>query len=377
MTFVFLTNLVNHHQIPLADELYLSLGHNYVYVAFEPLPDWLRKGGYDEIERPYVLKAYENAENYAKAQLLADTADVVMIGSASESLVKKRLEENKVTFHYSERWFKDGYHHLLSPRALCFYYRYHTRFRNKRSYMLCASSYTASDVSKVLAYPNKCFKWGYFTHVPDLEIEKSLEERRASTLKILWVARFLKWKHPEQMLQLCEYLDSKGYDFEISMIGSGDLYETIKDRIVQRGLDRRIHLLGNMPNAQVCKIMRQHHIFCFTSDRNEGWGAVLNEAMSNGCCPVAANMIGSAPFLISHLQNGLIYQSNTPESLCSCVEYLILHASEREKMAINAYYTMKRMWNPRIAAKRLLELSNAVLNRTYFAVGEGPCSKAE
>lgn len=377
MTFVFLTNLVNHHQIPLADELYLSLGNDYVFVAFEPLPDWLKKGGYGEIERPYILRAYESSENHAKAQYLTDTADVVMIGSAPESLVKKRLEENKVTFHYSERWFKNGYHHLLSPRVLFFYYRNHTRFRNKRSYMLCASFYTASDVSKVLAYPNKCFKWGYFTYVHEYDIERSLKERRASTLKILWVARFLKWKHPEQMLQLCEYLVEKGYDFEINMIGSGCLFEKIKSEIEQKKLDGKIHLLGNMPNAEVCEIMRQHHIFCFTSDRNEGWGAVLNEAMSNGCCPVASNMIGSAPFLIDRLQNGLLYQANKVEDLCSCVEYLIEHPMEREKMATNAYRTMKTLWNPQVAAKRLLDLSNAMLEGSCLEIDEGPCSKAE
>ena len=66
MKLTFLTNIVNHHQIPLADEFYKLLGDDYTYVAFEPLPDWLKKGGYQEIERPYVLKVYEDTKYLPK-----------------------------------------------------------------------------------------------------------------------------------------------------------------------------------------------------------------------------------------------------------------------------------------------------------------------
>lgn len=376
MTLTFLTNLVNHHQIPVADELFRFLGNDYVYVAFEPLPDWLCIGGYQEIERPYVLKAYKTAENYAKAVDLANESDVVIIGSASEELVQKRLKASKVTFHYSERWFKNGYHHLLSPSTLRFYYLYHTRYRNKRSYMLCASAYTASDVSKVFAYPDKCYKWGYFTKVLDLDILASLEARRTSTLKILWVARFLNWKHPEQMLQLSEYLNSKGYDYEINMIGGGEMFNKMKLNIERKGMSNKIHLLGNMPNEQVQEVMRYHHIFCFTSDRNEGWGAVLNEAMSNGCCPVASDMIGATPYLIKNKENGLIYQSGSLKSLFNAIEYLILHPKEREQMAINAYNTLRNVWSPQIAAERLIKLCKSKCEGVDYNITDGPCSKA-
>lgn len=47
-------------------------------------------------------------------------------------------------------------------------------------------------------------------------------------------------------------------------------------------------------------MMRESHIFIFTSDRGEGWGVVLSEAMANGCTVVASNKIGAAPFLVKH-----------------------------------------------------------------------------
>ena len=53
-----------------------------------------------------------------------------------------------------------------------------------------------------------------------------------------------------------------------------------------------------MPNAKILQEMRKHEIFLFTSDRNEGWGAVSNESMSNGCMLVGSDGIGSIPFLV-------------------------------------------------------------------------------
>ena len=179
ISIVFVSNFINHHQVHVADEFAKSEGIEYYFVETESMPDNFKLSGYpDYSSRPYVIKAYNNDEQLHYARTLIDNADVVIIGSAPENLVKKRLGENKVTFHYSERWFKTGYRSMLSPKAWLFWYQNHIKYRNKRSYMLCASAYTAPDVRKVFAYPGKCFKWGYFTKVEDLDIEKILEAPR-------------------------------------------------------------------------------------------------------------------------------------------------------------------------------------------------------
>ena len=380
MTLTFLTNLVNHHQINVADELYERLGNNYVYVAFEPLPDWLKKGGYAEFDRPYILRAYESSENQKLAQELADNSDVVIIGSVSEDLVSKRLQQNKITFHYSERWFKMGYRSLLSPRAWYFFYKNHIQYRNKRSYMLCASAFTASDVHKIGAYPQKCFKWGYFTRVDEaLDIEHVLQKKRDEHVKIMWCARFLKWKHPELPVRLAYSLKSRGYDFEINLYGSGEEYDAVKRLIALLQVADRVSLKGNLPNDEILQAMQAHHIFLFTSDRNEGWGAVLNEAMSNGCTVIGANEIGSVPFLIQDGKNGCVFESLSLNSLRNKVEYLINHRDICEQYAHEAYRSMCDTWSPRNATGRLMELINVIQEDglSNYKVKKGPCSWAE
>lgn len=377
MQIVFVTNFINHHQIHVADEIYKLIGDDYTFVATVPMPDSFIKNGYpDYTDRPYLLKAYENTENKVKAKELFLTSDIAILGAAPTEYILPRIKQNKITFRYSERWFKEGNHMLLNPLRIYNLFKDHTIYRNKPLYMLCASAYTANDVSKVFAYPNKCYKWGYFTQAQDLPIENLIKNKRSKTIKIIWVARFIDWKHPETPVKLAKNLKAKGYSFEINMIGNGEMYDTIKELIAEQDVQDCVHLLGQFPNSEIHKLMREHHIFCFTSDRNEGWGAVLNEAMCNGCCPVASDEIGAAPYLIKHKENGLIFKSGNDESLLSNIEYLIKKPEVCEQLSVNAYHTIRDEWSPQIAANRLLELCNALLNNEKYIQESGPCSIA-
>lgn len=375
MTVAFFTNFINHHQVHIADELYKELGDNYTFVATEDIPQSFKKNGYpDYSDRPYLLKAYLD-ENKEKAMQLAENADVVIIGSAPEAYVNRRLALNKFTFRYSERWFKDGYYHLLSPRALWYYFNQHTKYRNSNLYMLCASAYTSSDAAKVFAYPNKCFKWGYFTRIEEFDFEASFASKQG-TMHILWCARFLVWKHPELVVKLARRLKDSGYSFVIDMFGSGEELERTKQLAKELDVEDVVAFKGNVPNAQILEEMRKHDIFLFTSDRNEGWGAVLNEAMSSGCAVVASNEIGSVPFLVKHGENGLIFKSKDIDFLCENVRYLIDNPQERYRLSKNAYETMLNVWSPQNAAKRLLQLMNGLMSGDVVEFSEGPCSKA-
>lgn len=377
MTITFLTNFVNHHQIYVADELYKYYGDGYTYVVFKPLPDWLRKGGYQELDRPYVLKAYESSANKRRAEDLAYESDVVIIGSAPEHLVRKRLKEDRITFHYNERWFKHISYKLFSPRLWAHILSNHVKYRNKRSYMLCASAFTARDVNMVFAYPHRCFKWGYFTKVDSLDIESILAAKRGKT-RIMWCARFLKLKHPELVVKLAKKLKASGYKFEINMFGSGEESENIKSMAKAYDVTDVLSFKGNLPNDEILQQMRQHNIFIFTSDRHEGWGAVLNESMSNGCAVVASDKIGSVPYLLKNNVNGSIFKSGDIESLFSKVKSLLDNPNQAEIYAKEAYQTMQNEWSPQNAASSLITLIEHIQdgNLKEYKKLDGPCSWA-
>ena len=125
--------------------------------------------------------------------------------------------------------------------------------------------------------------------------------------------------------------------------------------------------------------MEKSEIYLFTSDRQEGWGAVLNESMNSACAVVANSAIGSVPFMIKDQHNGFIYKSGNVDDLYKKVKCLIDNPDKVKKAGLAAYNTCVNEWNAENAAKRFYALAKAVLhgeeNPDIFA--DGVCSKAE
>ena len=95
--------------------------------------------------------------------------------------------------------------------------------------MLCANAYGANDFYKLGLYKNKIYKWGYFPETKEYNLEQLIKNKEKSkTINIVWVARFIKWKHPEKMIKLAKKLVKDGLEFKITMIGTGVMYEKIK-----------------------------------------------------------------------------------------------------------------------------------------------------
>lgn len=375
MTLVFITNFINHHQVHLADEFYRLIGDGYRFVETQSIPESFVQSGYPVYERDYVVKAYADEDQMRKARQLALDADVVIIGSAPESFVTDRIAQGKLTFRYSERWFKSRPWFLTGPKGWMNFYKNHIRHNDKPLYMLCASAFTAEDVNTIGAYKGKCFRWGYFTKVEDVNIE-AVTASEDNLHRLMWCARFLKWKHPELPVRLADRLKRRGYRFVLDMYGTGEELEETRLLAKMLNVEDVVRFCGNCPNDEILSQMRRHDVFLFTSDKNEGWGAVLNEAMSNGCAVVGSDRIGAVPFLVEDGVNGLIFTSESLESLEDKVCRLLDEPQLRRDMARNAYKTMKDVWSEQNAARQFLALVEGITkNDTDLIPKSGPCSR--
>ena len=397
MIVVYFSNFLNHHQKLVADELASMEGIKYTFVETVPMYNWLKVGGYtDYSHESYVLRAWENAENKQRAIELTKTADVAFFGGPETLYLEiiRAKNSDKLSFEVSERWLKKGWINLLSPRLLKSLWYYHTLLKNKSLYKLCASAFGVNDQYTLHTFQNRCFKWGYFTRVDSFgNIESDLLDTcKTETISIMWCARFLKWKHPELPILMAKALKDKGFCFVLDIYGTGEKLENSKRLVRELNLENVVSFKGVMPNDKILEAMRQHELFLFTSDQNEGWGAVANEAMSNGCVLVASNNIGSVPFLVEDGKTGAIFKGVNKKSgfvgkslkvdeaalnsLTCKVEKLLLNPQERRKMAINSYKKMRNVWSPQNAAKNLMTLIEDLQNGRETSITEGPCSKA-
>ncbi len=373
MKLTFVSNYINHHQIPLSNELFKELGENYHFIQTEPMEEERVQMGWGQelSQLPYLLCYYEKPEECKKLILESDV--VVFGGVEDESYIAERLESGSFTIRCGERIYKEGQWKRISPRGLIKKYKDHIRYRSKEVYMLCAGGYVADDFRLIGAYPDKMLKWGYFTEKYTYDIDDLLRRKEENPHPvILWTGRMLPLKHPEYALMLARNLVNKGYDFELRYIGDGEKKEELKNMVKELELEDRVSFQDFMKPHEVRREMERADIYLMTSNRIEGWGAVVNESMNSGCVVVASHIVGSVPTLIKDGKNGLIYKAHDIASLTEEVEKVINNKCYRKEIAKNAYETIDTLWNPQVAASRLLEFCETKDVNTYK---EGPCAK--
>lgn len=365
MRIAFISNYYNHHQAPLCDCFLQIPGVDFTFIATTKVPQERIQFGYlHQFDHfAYYREAIEPRDIAAAEQLCFDS-DVVIIGSAPFYFVKRRLQAKKLTFAYNERLFKQGF--WRHPGDIYRAVRAYTLPGNQNFYQLCASAYTAGDSNRVFAFPGRKLRWGYFPEVKPQNISALTEQKEQGTL--LWVGRFLKLKHPENAVEVARRLKMEGIPYRLSMIGGGEEESNIRSLIQKYDLEDHIQLLGTMSPEQVRVHMERSQVFLFTSDFNEGWGAVLNEAMNSGCAVVANQAIGSAPYLLKHGENGFIYQNGDLEALYQYTKKLLTDRDLAEKFGKSAYCTIAESWSADVAVQRLYNFAQARL-----AGGSLPC----
>lgn len=296
MKIAFYTNFLTHHQLPFCLEMYKKYGNDFIFVSTEKINEERLSLGYKDMDNdyPFVLKAYENDEKFQEALKLAVDADVAIIGSTTSDIyAKERLKQDKLTFRYYARIFYTGIFSIFDFKNLKKVYERHLKYRkNKNLYLLCASGYGPNDFNKLGMYIDKCFKWGYFPETIEYNAKQLIKGKENEKINIIWVGRFIKEKHPEEVIKLAKKLKENNYEFEMKMLGNGKLFNKIKKQIDKYNLQNEVKLLGAVASDKVRSYMEKANIFICTSDRTERWGVVLNEAMNSGCVSIVYREVG-------------------------------------------------------------------------------------
>ena len=378
MKITFFSNFLNHHQLPVCQELLGMPGIEFKFVATTQIPEERVKFGYEDMnQRDFVLRDYDSPEAHAEALRLARESDITIHGSTTTELIEETIRSGKPFFRYNERFFKKV-HPLKLPYSILRYKGVLGGKKNSKAHMLCASAFTSADMKLIGAYKNQCYKWGYFPDVSIYDdIDALIEKKKPNS--ILWVARMLALKHPEAPVLVAERLKAEGYEFTVNMIGIGEREEEIKELVARKGLENEVKFLGSMSPEKVREYMEEARIFLFTSDKQEGWGAVLNESMNSGCAVAASHAIGSVPFLLKDGENGMIYRDGDCEDLYKKVKYMLDNPDETTRMGKAAYKTLAEQWNAKNAAARFVELAKAIIGGEFAPdiFADGVCSKAE
>ncbi len=326
----------------------------------------------------YVLKSHESEKNLERARSLGTASDVVIIGTADEAFIEERMQEDKLTFRYSERPLKEGRWKVLVPYLAKKFYINHYSKRKKNIYILAAGAFVSSDYRFLHSYKKKCYKFGYF---PEGE-QKSFREiealrKKNKPMKILWAGRFLKLKRADLLLYAAKRCMDEGFDFKLEFVGDGKEERKLKKLVKELKLEKKVKFMGFLSPEDTRGEMEKADIFVCTSNNLEGWGSVIYEALSAGCAVIASSKAGATPFLIRQGHTGYVFKSGSIDSLANKLRILLNSRGAANEIGRNAYINMEKYWNPETAAERLLKVCEKRLEGKDYFYDKGPLSRAE
>jgi glycosyltransferase involved in cell wall biosynthesis len=377
MRILQITNILSHHQLPLARAFSSRLGiDNFRFAATEvPMIERLNMGWDAKEAEPWILRAGENEAEHVQFSAWWDDADVVIGGWRDLERIADRVRRGKLTFYMSERWWKPplGIARLLHPRFASMAARFRRLAQSMHFHYLPMGRYAETDMRRMTSFPGRMWDWGYFTSVPD-PLPPCLA--RDGPLRILWAGRMLTWKRVDTLVQAFAILLKQNPAARLTLIGDGPCRVALKRLTQKLGIAGSVEFISSIPAVQVRDQMRRAHVYVLPSNDGEGWGAVLNEAMSEGCAVVGSEAAGSAKTMLRHGENGLLFAPGHHGQLGSLLIQLNADEALRRRLAVAGQRTISEFWSPEVAAERFLAVADALLvNRPYPEYSSGPMAR--
>lgn len=292
MKFVFHTNVISPHQIPLAREIVKKVGvNNYRYVYTTPLSDERKNMGWSVTPEPWIVYETEAAR---RCREWMERCDILLSGLRDLGLFESRAVNGLRSLYASERWFKPpiGMLRMLVPS----YRKMASRFvswanSDSGARILAIGPWAKKDFVKMGINPNKIVEWGYF-------VEPSLEPRARTNcsgvpLRLLWCGRLIALKHVVDIIKAMRMLSDRSRA-ELTIVGDGPE----KPRLMKLAAGLPVVFKKSQPVAAIRRIMREHDTFVFASNGYEGWGAVVSEALEEGMNVIGTYECGAPPTLL-------------------------------------------------------------------------------
>lgn len=160
---------------------------------------------------------------------------------------------------------------------------------------------------------------------------------------ILWVAYLHQRKDPLTLVEAFDRITDRFPDARLYMIGSGDLEDTLTQRIsVRSELKERVKLLGFIHNQNLPDYMNAADIYVLCSHA-EAWGITILEAMACGNVPVVTDLAPSRE-MTDNGRYGLLFP---PGNVCALENHLtklltnpeLLHSMATQAASRAANYT--------------------------------------
>lgn len=145
---------------------------------------------------------------------------------------------------------------------------------------------------------------------------------------LLSINRLMGWKRVDGVIEALRELPE---DVELLVCGDGDMEAAWKALARERGLEARVHFLGNVPHAQIPFYIRAADVFVLNS-LYEGLSHTLLEVQAIGT-PIVASRICGNPEVVVEGESGLLVDPNDSHELAEAARTLLTDRALGERFA--------------------------------------------
>jgi glycosyltransferase involved in cell wall biosynthesis len=233
-----------------------------------------------------------------------------------------RIYNYKVILHVHDFYSKDR---LLRPISKL--------LKKKPSYIIPVSNSVKLDLIKLGFDETRihCIHNGIDTDL----LPKTDCNKENNGLTIGFVGSLSRWKGLHILLGAAKKLEDQGYYFNYVIVGAFDEAE-YKRQILNQCAQinhSKINFLGRRTDAR--ELMKSFDLLVHCSIEPDPFPTVLLEGMHLGC-PVIGPKCGGVPEIIDDHKNGLLFETNSKESLAKAILKMTNDRNLRRQLAANA-----------------------------------------
>jgi glycosyltransferase involved in cell wall biosynthesis len=306
MKIIFWQNIISPHQSFLIKEL--AKKHEVILAVLEEISEERLEQGW---KKPDIGNAkvvfLQNQEVADSLQKNNRNAVGVFSGIASYKIIRgvfKGLNKNACTIVIAEAGSNLGWQSFFRKPL---YYLKALFYKNKID-AIFAMGNLGVDFYRSVGFPkDKIFRFQYFTGQPQLDELAEITFENENVPVMLFIGQLIDRKDIIKLLNVINNL--KDIDYEFKIIGDGPLREEVENIISKYSLANKVTLHGNMDNLQAMDFLLNSDYLILPS-KFDGWGAVVNEALSRGV-KVITNTNCGASCIVEEIKWGTVYKRNS------------------------------------------------------------------
>ncbi len=195
-----------------------------------------------------------------------------------------------------------------------------------------------------------CLPIGVSPILPKPEDVKEIQQQYGGKKIVFSLGRLVDYKGYKHLIDAASYLSD---DYIVLIGGGGPLMNELDSQIKKSGLEKKVILLGRVPDDRVAAYFGASKIFCLSSvQKTEAFAIVQIEAMSCGKPVVATNIPESGvPWVNAHGVSGLNVEPGNAKEIAEAItaiagnQEVYEEYSQRALQRYNEVFTKDEMIN--------------------------------